>query len=839
MKNYVFHLFTFLIFGFCQDVMAQPRDGRPGGGTPPMIKIKGKVVDNQSGQGLEFATISLYAQKDSSIVSGGITELEGSFEIDTKPGKFYAVVEFLSFTSKTISDIIASPRQRMVDLGEIGLESDSELLDEVEVTAEKSTTQFSLDKKVFNVGKDLARAGGTAVDVLENVPSLTVDIDGAVSLRGSQGVRILVDGKPSGLVGLGDVSGLRSFPANLIERVEIITNPSARYEAEGQVGIINIILKKDKKRGFNGSVDLTAGAPLTAGISLNLNYRQEKFNWFLNYGINLRENPGFGESSSVQRLETFDLDMNTRFLNVNQFSDQRRDHVRGGLNNSIRFGTDYYFTDKDILTAAFNLRIGDEENEVDLVYTDNTQLEETGEIIASGVTRRFDDEREDEEKLEFSINYTKKIGKEHEWVTDFRFQDNSEVESSALSESFFDINEVPLGQPDLLQRSNNAEGERLYILQSDYKWPVNKKTKVELGVRASLREIQNDYLVEEFIPNADWISLEGLSNNFRYDEQIYAGYAIYGKEIEKFSYQVGLRGEYTDINTELEQTNEENPRSYFSLFPSAHVNYKFSEKFQGQLSYSRRIRRPRFWDLNPFFSFSDARNFFSGNPDLDPEFTNAYEASIVGYLKNGSVSSSLYYRRSTDVIRRIILVEEDSEDNVIRTIRRPENLDTRDDIGLEVSGNYRLKKLNLTGNVNFFRFTIADEEIGNSDSFSWFGRLSATMKVSQTMDAQLSFNYRGGEENPQGSREPVAFMDLGLSKDILKNNATITLSVRDLFNSRRRRSTDILNEGNFIRESEFQWRSRVIQATFSYRVNRKKKRGGRRGGGNQGGGGEF
>lgn len=833
MKNYLFYVLSILLVFFGFDLQSQQQGGRPGGPNPPMI-IKGKVVDDQSGQGLEFATISLFSQKDSSIVSGGITELDGSFEIETKPGRYYAVVEFISFTSKTVNDIMMSPKNGAMDLGEIGLAADAEVLDEIEVVAEKSTTQFTLDKKVFNVGKDLARAGGTAIDVLENVPSLTVDIDGGVSLRGSEGVRILVDGKPSGLVGLGDASGLRSFPANLIDRIEIITNPSARYEAEGQAGIINIILKKDKKKGFNGSVDITGGHPRVIGASVNLNYRQEKFNWFLNYGINDRQNPGFGETRSD--LRTIAL-LDSIETPVDIFSDQRRDHIRGGLNNSIRFGTDYYFTDNDILTAAFNLRIGDEENEVDLVYRDRTELVSTGEVISSGVTNRFDDEREDEDKLEFSINYTKKLGKEHKWVTDFRFQDNNEVESSALSESFFDINEMPLGQPDLLQRSNNDEGERLYLLQSDYTWPLDKKTKLELGVRASIREIQNDYLVEEFTDNSIWVSLPGLSNNFTYNEQIYATYLTFGKEINKFSYQVGLRAEYTDINTELEETNEQNPRSYASLFPSAHVNYQFTEKIQGQLSYSRRVRRPRFWDLNPFFSFSDARNFFSGNPDLDPEFTNAYEASVVGYLENGSISSSLYYRRSTDVIRRTTEAVE-GEDGDILTVRRPENLDTRDDIGLEISGNYRLTKVNLNANLNFFRSIINDESIGDSDNYSWFGRMSANMKISKTMDAQLSFNYRGAEQNPQGSREAIAFMDLGWSKDVLKNKATITLSVRDLFNSRKRRSTTVLD--NFVSESEFQWRSRVFQATLNYRINQQKKRGGRRGGnGGQGGGGEF
>lgn len=807
----------------CYNGLAQ--QGRRGsGGNKPALSIQGRVVDNDTGQGLEFATISIYTQQDSSIVTGGITDIDGKFLIESRPGSLYALVEFISYTTKTIPNIILNPRAGNLDLGEISLVADAEMLDEVEVVAEKSSTQFSLDKKVFNVGKDLSRSGGTAIDVLENVPSVSVDIEGGVSLRGSENVRILVDGKPSGLVGLGDAGGLRSFPANMIERIEVITNPSARYEAEGMGGIINIVLKKTEKQGFNGSIDVTAGLPLTTGLAFNLNYRKEKFNWFLNYGLRYNRNPGFGMTEN--RLTDGD---------TIQFSNQRRDHIRGGLNNSIRFGADYYFTDNDILTTALNYRRGDEANEVRLKYEDRTILNSTGEILDTELTRRFDDEIEKENKLEYSLTYKKKYKKDHEWVTDFRYQDNREVESSDLSEAYFDLNEVPLGKLDLLQRSANAEGERVTIIQSDYTWPITKDSRLEVGARASLRIIENDYLVEEFEADKEvWNALAGLSNNFIYDEKIYAAYLIYGNKIGQFSYQIGLRGEYTDVMTELKQTNELNPRSYPGLFPSAHINYAFTEKVQAQLSYSRRISRPRFWDLNPFFTFSDARNFFSGNPDLDPEYTNAYEASLISYMENGSISSSLYYRRSTDVIRRTIVI--DSTDSVIRTIRRPENLDTRDDIGIEISGNYRIKKLNFNANLNFFRAITNDERIGDADTYSWFGKLTANMKLTESMDAQLSFNYRGAEDYPQGSRSPIAFMDLGWSKDLLKNKATLTISVRDLANSRKRRSITILDD--FYGESEFQWRSRIVQATFNYRINQKKKRGGGNRGGS-GGGGDF
>lgn len=828
MNRKILAVFTLFVLLGWQSICAQNRGGRPGGGRPgggAPVQLKGTVVDAETGQGVEFATVSIYAQRDSSIVAGGLTDIDGKFNIQSRPGKLYAVVEFLSFASKTIPGIMAKPQSDPIDLGIINLETDSEMLDEVEVVAERSSMQFSLDKKVFNVGKDLSRAGTTAIDVLENVPSITVDIEGGIALRGSENVRILVDGKPSGLVGVGDATGLRSFPANMIERVEVITNPSAKYEAEGMAGIINIVLKKTEKQGFNGSIDVTGGFPLTAGLAFNLNYRQEKFNWFLNYGIRLRENPGFGTTESRLTSDEF-----------TQFSDQRRDHLRGGLNNTLRFGADYYFSEKDILTTAFSYRRGDEDNEVDLVYRDRTELLSTGEILDSELTRRFDDEIEVEDKLELSLTYRKTIAKGHEWVTDFRFQDNTEVESSDLSERYFDINENPLNIPDLLQRSGNSEGERLSILQSDYTWPMSKESKLEAGVRASLREIKNDYLVEEFNDDDDvWNSLPGLSNNFNYDENIYAAYLIYGNKIGQFSYQVGLRSEFTDVNTELEQTEESNPRSYIDVFPSAHINYAFTEKLQAQVSYSRRINRPRFWDLNPFFTFSDARNFFSGNPNLDPEYTNSYEVSMVGYLENGSVSSSLYYRRSTDVIRRTIFV--DSTDTVIRTIRRPENLDTRDDFGLEVSANYRIKKVNLTASANFFRSITLDQEIGDADTYSWFGRMSANTKLTKSMDAQISLNYRGAQETAQGRRLGVGSIDLGWSKDLLKNKATLTLSVRDLLNSRKRRSLTILE--NYFAESEFQWRARTITATFNYRINQKKKRsrGGR--GGPGGGGDEF
>ena len=811
-------LLSFLTLSYGQRPGGQR--GGPGGRQAPPITLKGQVIDAAQETGLEFATISLFNKRDSSLISGGLTEIGGSFEISTSPAPMYAVVEYISYAPETIDipfdrDAIRSGN-RTIDLGVIGLNISGVALDDVVIRAEKSETQFSLDKRVFNVGKDLANQGGSAEDILDNVPSVTVDIEGAVSLRGSSGVRILIDGRPSGLANQDNANGLRSIPANLIDKVEVITNPSARYEAEGMAGIINIVLKKDKGSGFNGSFDGSIGAPGRSGVGANINYRKGKINWFANAGLYYRNGPGAGLSLLEQDLgtETF-------------FQEIITDRNRTGLSQSIRFGFDFLPSEKETLTGAFLYRRSDEDNTSQLTYNDYLNDFPSNLVLT---TLRTDDEREDESNLQYSLNFKKEFSnRNHYFEATVQYQDDIEEEGS-------DFLETAPSVADLVQRSNNQEANKQWLFQLDFNQPIGEEGKLELGARTSLRDITNDYVVEEQSEDGSFFSLDGLSNDFVYDENVHAAYLIYGNKIGKLGYQIGNRIEYSDILTELKQTNEVNPRDYLNYFPSSFLNYEFAQGSNAQISYSRRIRRPRFWDLNPFFTFSDSRNTFSGNPNLDPEFTDSYELNYIRVLDDITVTSGLFFRHTTDVIQRILEFNDDGTTN-----RIPQNLATSNDLGLEVTFQYSgIKWLRLDGNANFFRQEVNgqnfDEDF-SAETTTWFGRFTSRATFWKS-DLQLRFNYRAPRETVQGRTRGIPSLDLGWSKDILQKKGTLTLSVRDLFNSRKRAGVTIGE--NFFRESEFQWRARSITLSMNYRINQKKQR--QRGGNRSGGdfeGGEF
>ncbi len=791
---------------------------RPVGGGTPEIRIVGKLIDAATEAVLEFGTVSIFDTRDSSLVGGSMTDAEGMFEVNVRPGAYYAVAEFISYNTKIIQvqfdrDAIRAGN-RDINLGSILLTPASIQLEGVEIRAEKSETQFSLDKRIFNVGQDLANRGGSAQDILDNVPSVTVDIEGQVSLRGSTGVRILIDGKPSGLANADNANGLRAIPANLIERVEVITNPSSRYEAEGMAGIINIVLKKDKGSGFNGSFDVNAGFPEQYGAGANVNYRKNKVNWFLNYGLNRNTSPGFGNAFQQSESGAGTL-----------FQEQTSDRNRAGISNNIRFGIDIIPDDKTILTGAFILRKSHNDNINNIIYNDYLN-DFPGNPITS--TLRTDDEDEDETNLNYSVNYKREFSSSnHTLEFNVQYQDNAEIQSSDFRELATVFNGNPI--PDVIQRSNNDESNREWLFQLDFIKPVFKEGKIELGARTSLRNIDNDYLVEQ-LQDGDWFNLEGLSNDFRYTENVHALYAIIGNKTGKFNYQFGLRAEYSDVITELLQTNEINDRSYANLFPSIFLNYQFNEGNALQVSYSQRIRRPRFWDLNPFFNFSDSRNTFSGNPNLDPEFTDSYELNYLKYFEALTVTGGLFYRHTTDVISRVLVFKPDGTTN-----RQPENLATGDDYGLEATVAYSgIKWLRLDANANFFRSIVNGKNVNDSfsaDTYTWFGRTTARFSFWKGADLQLRFNYRAPRDTPQGRNKSEGSVDIGFSKDILGKNGTVTLGVRDMFNSRIRRD-ETFGEG-FYRQSEFQWRARSLNLAFNYRINQKKQRQAR-GGGSEG-----
>ena len=776
--------------------IAQPPQGGRSGfqGSPPVVKGK---VSNSQGESIPYASVALYSKRDSTLKTGGATDDNGQFEIKTRPGLYFVKINFLSYEEKIIDRVKVT--RYGADLGNISLSLSSIEIDEVEIRAEQSQMELKLDKRVFNVGRDLANTGGNAADILENVPSVTVDIEGNVSLRGSENVRILIDGKPSGLVGISSNDALRQLQGNLIEKVEVITNPSARYDAEGEVGIINIVLKKGREKGLNGSFEVTAGYPDNYRLSFNLNNRTEKTNVFASYGLNYRNTPGSGES-----IQEF-------FGDTVFYYKRNRDHTRGGFGQNIRLGSDFFLNSHNTLTASGLYRNSNGSNEAVLTYRD---FDSNDQLIQTVV--RNDDEEEDQENIEFSLSHRKTFDvKGKEWSSDFKWNISNDSEHSDLLE------QGALNSSPLQQRADNTEDQENFFVQSDFVLPFSKEGVFETGVRGTFRTIENEYRVEELLTDDSWITLSEFDNHFIYQENIYAGYLMLGNTFNSFSIQGGLRAEHSEISTELLVTGEENPRNYTNLFPSLHIAQELDSANTIQLSYSRRISRPRFRHLLPFFTFSDSRNFYSGNPNLNPEFTNSFEIGYLKYFQKGSILSSVYYRHRTDVIQRITLVDSTAFTRIF-----PINLGTQDAYGLEFNIGYNPEKWwKLNSNFNFYfsntEGMYEDQDL-SAEAYSWTNRTTSKWTIKRTWDAQLSLNYRGPRQTTQGEQKSIYSVDLGFSRDVLKKKGTIVLSGRDLLNTRKRRS---ITEGiDFYSESEFQWRARQFLISFSYRINQDKKR---------------
>jgi ferric enterobactin receptor len=775
--------------------------------TANKLSVTGKVTDNQNDAGLGYASVRLFSVSDSTFITGAITDETGSFVIEVNAGNYYALSEFIGYNAHKTSGVTVSSKNSPLHIGTIRLTASAKTLNEVVVQGEKSTMELALDKKVFNVGKDLANAGGTGVDILTNIPSVAVDVEGNVSLRGSNNVRILIDGKPSGLVSLKGGSGLQQLQGSMIERVEIITNPSARYEAEGMGGIINIVLKKERKEGFNGSFDIITGHPTNFGAAANVNYRRKNLNFFVNYTVSYRNTPG--RNSQNQQLFRND----STFITLKEMES----HLKG-QNNSARAGIDYYFNDKNVLTGSYTYRLSKGKRFSEINYRD--YLSNLSNLQST--TYRTQDETETEPNSEYALNYKKTFKRKGQELTaDVRYLDNWEDSDQYYNEKSFKPDGSASDVPPTLQRAVNYETEKQLLFQVDYVHPFGKNGKLEAGARSSSRDMTNDYTVTQKNDDGSFSPIPGLTNDFLYEENINAAYGIVGNKTNKFSYQVGLRAEWTGVTTTLKQTNEINKRKYANLFPSVHITYDLPRQHALQLSFSRRVRRPQYNDLSPFMTYSDNRNYFSGNPDLNPEFTNAFEFGHIKYVEKGSISSSIYYRHTNGKIISIRRVEENGN-----SYTKPENLGTENSYGAEFTSSYSFYQWwKMDGSLNFFRAitngTGLDESF-KSDTYSWFVRATSRFTLWKNTDLQLRGNYEAPQQTPQGRRKSLATLDIAASRDILKNNGTLTLSITDVFNSRKYRS--ILEGANFYTTTSSQGRLRQINLTLNYRLHQAKKK---------------
>ncbi|WP_027078761.1 TonB-dependent receptor domain-containing protein [Maribacter antarcticus] len=813
-----FFLFTSLFLLFTTTASAQ-RD----------IYITGTVLDQETNEPLEYATLVVQSVETPDKVTGGITGINGKFKVAAAPGKYNLRVEYISYQSYILNnqDVVKS-----IDLGTIRLSIDATQLEAVEVIGEKTTVEVRLDKKIYNVGKDLTNSGATISDALDNIPSVTVDVDGAVALRGNGNVRILINGRPSALAGFGSTDALRQLPADAIEKVEVITSPSARYDAEGTAGILNIVLKKEKTRGFNGTINTTVGYPNAASFTSNLNLRKEKYNIFSTLGYSYREPPGNGFFDNTYQSGAFNRIIEDRDIN----------RKNSGFN--LNLGIEYFLTETSSLTASAFGRTNDGED-----MTDNSTTRFIGTEIDSR-TLRIEDEQEEEKSAQFSLNYINDFNTEgHKLTVDLQLSYNEELKPITILEN----NTFP--NTNLIANENirELEFQNEYLTQIDYVLPMGD-AQFEAGYRGNWEQSDTDFSLEEFnLDSSVFVPNLGLTNRFLFNQNVNALYSQYGNKFGFFSFLLGLRLENTQLKGEVSgvdiQTLEEAigegidlnfDKNYLGLFPTLNLIYELAENENLTLGYNRRINRPRGYFINPFPSRSSRTNIFQGNPDLNPAFANAFD---LGYLKRWeklTLTTSIYYQKETNSFERV--QEETGQvttDGIVIIRSIPINLSTNERVGAELGLLYNPKKwLRLNGSFNFFQFN-SDGAFNGVDfgakNTSWFSRFSAKVSLPGKIDWQTNAFYRGPTNNAQTENEGIFSLNLAFSKDILNDKGTLALNVSDLLNSRKRIS--LTQTPFFTSESEFQWRERQITLSFVYRINQKKQgnKGRQRNGGDEDG----
>ena len=784
------------VFGIPLSVFSQQQEDR----NFNKIKIEGVVVDKETQEPLEYATISLLNKRFPDRILGGITDMQGKFILEVFPGKYNIILEYIGFDTITLEDVAIRVNKKF---GTFELKIDTESLSEIELVGERTEVEIRLDKRIYNVGKDITVRGGSVADVLDNIPSVSVDVEGNIALRGNENIRILINGKPSGLVGLSGPQGLRSLPAESIEKVEVVTSPSARYEASGTAGILNIILKKKELEGFNGSFIANGGFPSTYGGNATLNWKTKKLNIFSTTSFRNSESRGGGTFES----ENFNP---VRFVN------EDRDYQRNRKSIFFNLGAEYLFDKKTSLNLSGFLRRNNNKSnnitEIDNLNAARQIIDEFG---------RYQNEEEIDDSRQFKANFTKKFNEEgHELIIEFQTETSSEDESDlAKNTRIFN------------QESFSLEDQSRTLLQLDYVWPINENIQFELGYRGNFSFQETDYNVFDLLDSGR-ISNTRLTNFLGFTQNVNAAYTQFGQKINKFSYLTGLRVEKTHIEIDQKISNIYKEKDYIDWFPTLNFSYEFNEKENITLGYSRRIRRPRSWSLNPFRSLTSLTFYRQGNLDLDPSYSNLID---IGYLKRWNkftFNGSVYYQKATQVIERITeatgeLVQV-SQDPLVElpefrftSINLSENIRT----GTELTLTYTPKsKVRISGNFNIFNSETLGTYNGvplDREIVSWFARVNSSFPVLLGINAQLRGFYFGPRANAQTESKGIITFSGALNKPMLKNKGTLSFRVSDILNSSKRKSTT--ETPDFKNYTEFQWRLPTYIFTFTYRINERKK----------------
>lgn len=770
--------------------------------TPATGRVYGKIADGQN-KGIGYATVTLLKQ-DSTVVNGDLTKEDGTFNIaPTGNGNFILRVSGIGAETKYVDNISITPQAAEKNLGTIKTGNNAQKLKGVTVTAEKAAMEMSIDKRTFNVEKNITATGGSATDVLQNIPSVSVDVDGTVSLRGKAST-ILIDGKPATLFG-GDVtSALQSLPSASIQSVEVITNPSSKYDAQGTAGIINIITKRDKKFGFNGSVTVGAGTRDKYNGSLNLNVKNEKWNIFLNSSMRLNRN--YNRTTNERTNVGSDAFFSSYDDNIRKFN---------GFFNSL--GAEYTINKNNSITLTQNLnrmQWGGDGISNYKVYTanliDSTQRRSSYNIggpLSSSTSLDYKHKfKKEKQELTANATYAKT------WV-----ERNQEYETAILNSDGVQRNRT------VYQKAPGSGSNASLNAQVDFTTPLNKTDKLDAGLKTQLVwfESKNNPTIDSgFGIKTDYT----LLNVFKYNQQTHAAYANYGGQRGNWGYQAGLRFEYFSYSgTTQNMTSASYTTEFINLFPTAYVSYKLPKEQNIFLSYSRRTNRPGFMQLMPYVDLSNPQDTNVGNPNLKPEFINNTELNYSKSFKKGhNLTASAYYQFTENMIERYRKFYGDGT-----TFTQPQNLNTGITYGLELIGKMQLlPKWDATLSFNFFQNEVRGANIDpvlNNSGFSWFSKLNTNIKLPKDFSVQINGNYEAPKVAAQGTLKEVYWLDIAVRKNLLKNKATLTVNVSDIFNTRK--YTTVYDYPSYTQTTYRDRETRIGNISFTYRFGRSESSG--------------
>ena len=774
------------------------------------FSVSGIVTDSETSEPLEYATILMKHNKIPDKTYSGVTDEFGRFIVDVNPGIYELKIDYISFVSFSDENFLVKGD---TNIGNIALELDVSVLDEVEVRAERTQVEIRLDKKIYNVGQDITVKGGNVSDVLANIPSIDVDFDGNISLRGNSNVRILINGKPSGLVGLSGPQGLRSLPSESIEKVEVVTSPSARYSAEGTAGILNIILKKQNLLGFNGNFNFNLGIPRNEGLNGTLNVRNEKVNLFSTVNLSNSENSGsyYSETNYIKQDLTIDESNDWDYNNKNIF---------------FNLGSEYFFDDDTSLTlSGFYKRGSDLSNLINIVNDISVG-------VISSTNNRLRDETEIDESFEYALDFYKDYDRDGQTLSARISYEESEDDELEEIEDFAIF---PSISESIFEKVSNIDFQKRLLGQVDFIYPIDEKTEFEFGYRGRFLERETDYDVS-FLTGTKYISDLDLSNVFNYKVDVNSIYTQFGKKFKKISLLVGLR--YEDSRQEINQktTNQFEIKKYSNIFPTLNFAYEFSDQESVTFGYSKRVRRPRGWDINPFPRRNSVTNFRRGNPFLDATFTTALEVDYLRRLKKFTLNTSIFYRQSDGNIERIteetgeivdLIVDSESNAPILQVPvleSYPINLSSNKRFGSELSLTYtpsRNVRLNasFTINTSSLRGQYEDQNF-DSDNTNWSSRFNGFIRLPKDYSLQFFGFVRGPSETAFSKRKAFGFVTGAIQKSLLEKKGTLSLKFSDLFNTSKSRSESFRD--SFYRKGVGRWRMPTYVLTFSYRFNDNK-----------------